>query len=1022
MKYDSCGKGHPTVLHELKPKPSATNNQAVTTKLSSTAEQASGNNVKEDQTAGHVSLATHDQEVSKSTMILPVYLSATDHSDKEVLTYALLDTQSDTSFIKESTARLLGVNGIDTQLRLSTMTSQNLLISCKRVNGLQVRGHDSETYIQLPPLFTQEDIPASRDSIPTPEMAKNWPHLSRIANKLMPKGKVEVGLLLGYNCPRVLVPREVIPPVHNGPFAQRTDLGWSIVGLIRAGEFGSHCNLGVTQHVCPSSSGVRIVLRTSSKEIMSPNDVLSFFRREEHGQEGKGLSHDDVSFLRKMEDGTRRSEGGHYELPLPLKSQLSEQRRTNRPLALQRLQALVRRFQKDPHHHKLYCDFMNNLFIKGYAEEIPVAELGSDVNVNYLPHHGVYNPSKPGKIRVVMDASAKYLGHCLNNNLLTGPDLMNALVGVLCRFRKEQVAFVCDIEGMFQQFFVGVEHRNLLRFLWLEDGDYRQDPKDFRSTVHLFGVASSPAVANYALKRAATDHEETFGSDVAEFIQRDFYVDDGLASVSTEAEAISLIERSVKLFAVCGLKLHKFVSNSRKVLSVIDEDLRAPKVKDIKIQQLPIERALGIRWCVESDAFQFRIVVKEHALTRRGLLSTVCSMFDPLGFIAPVILEGKIILQMMCKDKQTWDDPLPEDVRRRWERWLRGLACLESLVIDRCYKPSGFGEVKVAELHNFSDASMVGYGQCSYLRLVSVNDQVHCSLVMAKARVAPLKSISVPRLELNAAVISTNVSQLLSRELSYENLIRFFWTDSKIVLSFIANDSKRFHTYVANRVQHIRDIAQPEQWAFVATHVNPADMASRGTNGEILRSSSWFSGPEFLWKKEIVKHVTVTSQLDENDDEVKKTSCLAAKATVNRNLLSELKFSSWKHVKRILGWCICFVENLKQKSRKSLSVNNLVTAERLLVTLTQTSVFEEDIRQLQSSMKVKASSPLAKLDPFLDDFGKIVETSVGSDGLIRKVKIQLGDPGLLPDGHRKSEPRCIERPIHKVVLLVESDE
>ena len=196
-------------------------------------------------------------------------------------------------------------------------------------------------------------------------------------------------------------------------------------------------------------------------------------------------------------------------------------------LRSQRLRSLASRFKRDSTHHALYSKFMAEVLEQGYAERVPDEELGADVKAHYLPHHGVYNAAKPGKIRVVMDASSKFNGKSLNDCLLTGPDSMNSLLGVLCRFRKESVAFSCDIKGMFYQFQVNPHHRNWLRFLWFKDGDFRSEIVTYRSTVHLFGAASSPAVANFGLKQAAADGENKYGSDITKFIQNEFYVDDG---------------------------------------------------------------------------------------------------------------------------------------------------------------------------------------------------------------------------------------------------------------------------------------------------------------------------------------------------------------------------------------------------------------------------------------------------------------------------------------------------------------
>ncbi|XP_006821277.1 uncharacterized protein LOC102807809 [Saccoglossus kowalevskii] len=176
----------------------------------------------------------------------------------------------------------------------------------------------------------------------------------------------------------------------------------------------------------------------------------------------------------------------------------------------------------------------------------------------------------------------------------------------------------------------------------------------------------------------------------------------------------------------------------------------------------------------------------------------------------------------MCKKGMEWDEPLPDNLSTKWESWLSEIPKLADLKIRRCYKPEGFEDLKKVELHHFSDASLTGYGQCSYLRLVDVHSNIHCSLVLGKARVTPLKPVTVPRLELQAAVTSIKVSNFLNKELDYENIENFYWTDSKVVLGYIGNDARRFHIYVANRIQRIKDASVAEQWHYIPSAENPA--------------------------------------------------------------------------------------------------------------------------------------------------------------------------------------------------------
>ena len=350
----------------------------------------------------------------------------------------------------------------------------------------------------------------------------------------------------------------------------------------------------------------------------------------------------------------------------------------------------------------------------------------------YIPHQGVYHPRKPEKIRVVFDCSAKYEGTALNDHLLTGPDLTNGLAGLLCRFRNHPIAVIYDVEKMFHRFHVSAEDRDYLRFLWWENGDTNSEPKDYRMRVHLFGAASSPGCANYGMKYLASQNEKEYPA-AANFIKNNFYLDDGLISVESVDTAIKLVREAQTVCANGSLHLHKFISNSRDVLESIPDSERASGVQDVDLNhdELPVQTVLGVKWSVNSDTFSFKVTLDEKPATRRGILSTVASVFDPLGFLAPFLLLGKKILQEMCQKGIGWDEQLPTELEPRWESWLKDLENLHEFQIPRCFIPETLGKVKRTELHHFSDASCQGYGQCSYIRVVR-EDKVHCSLVIGK--------------------------------------------------------------------------------------------------------------------------------------------------------------------------------------------------------------------------------------------------------------------------------------------------
>ena len=234
--------------------------------------------------------------------------------------------------------------------------------------------------------------------------------------------------------------------------------------------------------------------------------------------------------------------------------------------------------------------------------------------------------------------------------------------------------------------------------------------------------------------------------------------------------------------------------------------------------------------------------------------------------------------------------------------------------VRRCIKPDNFGKVVNVSLHHFSNASELGFDQCSYIRMVDGKDRVHCSLLLGKSRIVPKKFISIPRLELNAAVLSVKMACLLKKELNLGEVEEWFWTDSKVVLGYIKNDVRRFKTFVANRIQQIREKAEVRQLQYVPTIENPADYASRGLNAERVDSGSrWFQGPLFLLRNEKDWPVkdSVDIEVHVGDPELKKEAKSYA-AVIHEDIIGyiEGRMSSWHRLKRIIVLVLCFQNRL----------------------------------------------------------------------------------------------------------------
>lgn len=284
---------------------------------------------------------------------------------------------------------------------------------------------------------------------------------------------------------------------------------------------------------------------------------------------------------------------------------------------------------------------------KGHAKRVPENELiVEEKPLWYLPHHLVFNPKKPGKTRVVFNCTSKFGGMSLNNQLLSGPDVTNSIVGVL-RFCQEQVALTADVEAMFHQVRVSPDDYDMFGFLWWPDNDLDQEPVDYRMEVHLFGATSLPACSNFSLRKTAEDNIDEFDVEAVETVRKNFYVDDCLKSVASSAHAVNLAGQLQDFLSRGGFHLLKWFSNRPQVMETIPESERASSVLDLDLdkERLPVERTLGLRWDMQKDMFIFSAVLKDKPNNCRGILSLTSSMYDPLGFLAPIILPAKKLLQ-----------------------------------------------------------------------------------------------------------------------------------------------------------------------------------------------------------------------------------------------------------------------------------------------------------------------------------------------------------------------------------------
>ncbi|KAJ8036706.1 hypothetical protein HOLleu_20758 [Holothuria leucospilota] len=937
--------------------------------------------------------------------------------------YVVLDDQSNACLGDPELFDKLDINGPDHEYELSTCGGHGVTVKGRRANGIVIEsstGHREK----LPTIIENENIPGDRNEIPTPEICRTYPHLKCIAKCISaPRDDVNIILLLGRNCPELLKVRESRNSPRGLPWAQRTDLGWTVSGQVCIDSVRGATHVSVnrtTVEPYTNPLGSTCESHIYAKDIQSCLHDDIYVKRKE--DERKAMSIEDERFIKIMSDGVYTNGQGNLEFPLPFKRG-KETLPNNRTLATGRLANLVKTLRRKPPMMTEYRAFMEKTIRKGHATEIRSKDLNVPPGkVWYLPHFAVRHPRKPG-IRVVFDASAEYDRISLNKVLLQGPDQVNSLLGILLRFRVGEVAIMGDVEQMFYNFYVRPDDRTYLRFLWFKDNDPCKPVADYSMNVHLFGSVSSPAVATLGLRMVAESCKTTHGEDVTEFIKRNFYVDDGLTSVQDDKSAISLLQRSCKALATRNLRFHKIVSNRRSVLEALPEEDRAEDLRSVNFhrEELPCQRSLGMHWHLETDTFTFKVNLPDKPFSRRGVLSVASSIYDPIGLVSPVSIQGKLILRELMKEmegeKKTpadiWDRPLPEKCRPKWNKWRDSLHHLENVHVPRCYTPPDFGPISRQELHAFSDASDLAIGAVVYLRQISQLGVVHVSLVIAKARVTPKHAVSIPRLELCAAVLATTLVQTISPELEgrleIDNIT--YYTDSKVVLGYISNESMRFHVYVANRVHKIHAVSDPNQWQYIPTDQNPADIASRSVPADQLTKTTWFRGPDSLWQGTCPTSTETCSSLlyplSQDDPEVRQQWHTLVTEVTNKsrevnNVQSALgcqrflRFSTWLSLRRAVANLIVRVKNFKitrghiadNNTPADNNVNNfprpptvaeLPKAERVILKAVQEEGFSAEISKLRAAKAnsehtkptIKKGSPLCRLNPFLDEDGII---------------------------------------------------
>ena len=591
-------------------------------------------------------------------------------------------------------------------------------------------------------------------------------------------------------------------------------------------------------------------------------------------------------------------------------------------------------------------------------------------NTWYLPLLAVTSKMKPGKVRLVLDAAAESRGRCLNDYLMRGPDFTNSIPGIICRWREKPIAVTSDVKAMFSQILVRDQDRASLRFLWR--GRRRSGPMDtYESQVVIFGAKSSPAIAGYCFRETG----KRFGSDlphVRDAIESGTYVDDIIYSVNTEAEAVRLTEDLTSTLAQGGFELSSWISNSAMVTKTASVD-QTSLDDGVTLDMSDSHRTLGTVWKPKSDVMTYRAQMPTPSPpTKRTILSVVMSVFDPLGYLAGWLLPVKKTLQNMWAQKRGWEDEPDGQGRKTWDEWTHELSLIGSVEVPRHMFDHEAGVTSV-EVHAFCDASTDGFSAVVYYRWTSLRrSQVCVSFVAARCRLSPLKTLSIPRLELQAAVLATRLVCSLRKESRLVWSSVTYWSDSKNVLAWIQAQDRRYHVFVSNRTAEILDKSSADQWRYVPTALNPADGGSRGHRLPDLRPDGvWASGPNFLhksvdhWPEELDTSPQDILQDDPETKTVFAVSSVQPPTPDIRHSLPELtRFSRWSTAVRT----VCLILRWRNRARKHQAQEATganepleLEAEILLMKLAQKDAYAAEMRDLEACVPLDSKSPLKAL-------------------------------------------------------------
>lgn len=862
---------------------------------------------------------------------------------------ALLDNGSQRSFITQSLCDKLGTTTIQSTHSISGVGGS--ITQCTQTCDVEINSRITSYTTHLR-CYVLPHITSPLPAVCPRAMFGVIPNNIQLADPHFSDRRV-IDLLIGADTFWDLISEGQIR-LPDGPFLQKTKLGWVVSGPI------GHKAHNDRQIQCNFTQTLDTQLRKFWELEELPRDDKTMRTTEELACEDH--------FVRT----TTRNDEGRFIVSMPLKKSPDTLGETFSQ-AERRFLSLEKRLQRSTSYKQLYSDFIHEYEDLGHMTRITTTPNAPHY---FMPHHGVFREhSTTTKLRVVFDASAaSSSGTSLNDIQLVGAPIQGDLFAILLRFRQHRFVACADVAKMYRQVLIDPQQRDLQLILWRDE--LTQPISIYKLNTVTYGTASAPFMSVRCLKQLAADLSADLVTDrtdlnidreVRRIISEDFYVDDMITGFDDKDQLLQLCDKTAATLQAGCFPLRKWIFNFSHDRAVDDSNA----IKLLTLGENTQSKTLGLGWFHSTDEFHFDTQFQKdtEGVTKRIILSTVSQIFDPLGLLSPTIMIAKVLLQQLWLLKIDWDDALPSDVTRAWDKFVTSLSILNSMRVPR----HAIGTyINYIELHVFSDASQTAYGACIYVRTVTSDGNIVVRLLCSKGKVAPLKPVSIPRLELCGAQLGARLYGKVQSSMHCQFSDVMFWTDSTIVLGWLKMSPNLLKTFVQNRTAEIHEIAKDLPWRHVSGKVNPADLVSRGVSLEDLSNSTlWWEGPAFLRDPNFnCSQVPTGVHSNEILPELKQSIVSFMAATDGDSWFPFNRFSQLTRMVRAVAFVKRFIQNTRYKNNRFsgvLSIDELRESEKTITRLAQSESFPELYRALKGDNKLKSNNNLSKLNLFLDD-------------------------------------------------------